>query len=312
MKPEINHPMTTPAQLNLTPQMPLPSAAAMAYEETVLGWASSADAGLWHARGIAYGEHPMHKFDVFAAPDTPADAPVLVFFHGGGWTNGYKEYVSFMASHVVAIGCVLVAPSYRLAPGAPLPAAFEDGAALLATLQKVLPAWPRAKAAGGSVELARRVVLAGHSAGGHLAALLALRPDALIRAGADPDHIVGCLPISGIFDLHHPEPAPGSLEARVYDMVLGPHTDDALMSPLCWARGNTVPMVLSWGEYDSHRVARSNQRMASLLATQGGPWAAFVEPHADHFQTHTSLVDGTHAWYRRLACVAHNRGVPRD
>ncbi|MDR3396700.1 MAG: alpha/beta hydrolase [Pandoraea sp.] len=307
MKSQISQQIAPSAPLSLAPQIPLPSAAALAYEALVLDWAQRPIEGLRIARNLAYGDDPLQRFDVFSAPGMPHDAPVVVFFHGGGWTNGYKEYVTFMASNVVASGCALVTPGYRLAPAAALPAALLDGANLLAALPEVLPDW----AAGGERN-ARRIVLSGHSAGGHLAALLTLRPDVLALAGARPADIVGCLPISGIFDLHHPAPAPGSLEARVYEMVLGPDTDDALMSPLCWTRGNRVPMVLSWGEHDSPRVTVSNQRMASLLGAQGAPCATFVESGADHFQTHTRLTDPAHAWYRRLANIAHHGTVPID
>jgi acetyl esterase/lipase len=287
----------------LNPQMPLPSEAAQAYEERVLSWAQDAGAGLRVAKDLPYGPDPLQRFDVYAAHDVAPDAPVLVFFHGGGWTNGYKEYSAFMARHVVSMGCVLVTPGYRLAPVAPLPAAFDDGVTLLARLTELLPTW-----AGP----ARRLVLAGHSAGGHLAALLALRAEDLAHAGVAVETLVGCMPISGIFDLHHPEPVPASLEARVYEMVLGPDTDDAQMSPLCWPRGNRIPMVLSWGGHDSLRVRLSNRRLASMLALQPGQIAQFVDPDADHFQTHTDLAAADHPWYRRLASLAHTGITPRE
>ena len=124
-------------------------------------------------RDIAYGPHRLHRFNVFAPADA-RHAPVLVFWHGGGWTNGYRDYQTFMAPHVVRLGMVLVAPSYRLAPEHPLPCAHEDSMALLAELQRCLAQW------GGSPE---PVFLAGHSAGGHLAALAALRLADRTRAG---------------------------------------------------------------------------------------------------------------------------------
>ncbi|SMG58287.1 alpha/beta hydrolase [Paraburkholderia susongensis] len=284
----------------LSPQMPLPTPQAQAYEECVLGWSSRDYPQLRAAKDIAYGTHPAQRYDVYGA-EHMADAPIVVFLHGGGWTNGYKEYAAFMAPSVVAAGCVLVTPGYRLAPEHPLPAAFDDGIALLRSLAATRPAW-----AGN----ARRVILAGHSAGGHLAALLALRPDALHAAGVDPRIVAGCMPVSGIFDLHHPQPAPGSLEARVYEMVLGPDTDDARMSPLCWVRGNTVPMALTYGEHDSDRVVLSNRRMASLLALQPAAVSCEVERAADHFATHTMLERATHPWYARLAALAHDSASP--
>jgi acetyl esterase/lipase len=103
-----------------------------------------------------------------------------VFWHGGGWTNGYREYQTFMAANVTALGFVMIAPSYRLTPEHPLPCAHEDSMVLLAQLQSTLPQW------GGASD---RVYLAGHSAGGHLAALAALRTADRLAAGVRPDMV---------------------------------------------------------------------------------------------------------------------------
>ena len=52
-------------------------------------------------RDVPYGPHRLHRFNVFA-PRGARNAPVLVFWHGGGWTHGYRDYATFMAPHVVA------------------------------------------------------------------------------------------------------------------------------------------------------------------------------------------------------------------
>jgi len=91
----------------LPPQPPLPFPAAQRYEDTVLEWARGQDASKLLARNQAYGPDPQHRYDVFAAAGM-RDAPVLVFWHGGGWTNGYKEYVHFMAEAVIRRGLVFV------------------------------------------------------------------------------------------------------------------------------------------------------------------------------------------------------------
>jgi acetyl esterase/lipase len=236
---------------------------------------------------VSYGEHRLHRYNVFA-PRGAKRRPILVFWHGGGWTNGYREWVTFMAPHVTRLGFVLVAPSYRLAPADPLPAAFDDSLRLLAHVTAEAARW------GGD---ANRLHLAGHSAGGHLAALAALRYGA---RGA----VAGCLPISGIMDLHHPNPPPGTLEERVYTMVLSDPATDAAMSPLCWTAGNRVPFVLTCGDGDSERVLRSNRRMAALLHLQPVSAELHIEHDQDHFRTHTSLRDGAHPWYGRLSRLA--------
>lgn len=282
-------------------QMPMPFQAAEDYAQTVMAWAQEPlPAQVVHTPGLAYGAHRLQRYDVYA-PAGARDAPVLVFWHGGGWTNGYRDYQRFMAPHLAARGMVLVAPSYRLVPEHPLPAAVDDAIALLQALQRDLPAL------GGDP---RRLLLAGHSAGGHIATMAALRTDLHRAAGLPADAVRGCLPISGIMDLYHPAPAAGSLEERVYSMVLRDPDEDAVMSPICWAAGNTVPMLLTVGAADSERVRRSNARLEALLALQPGPVKRVVMEGHDHFQTHTMLRDAGHAWYAQLDHLQRTGTLP--
>ena len=272
-------------------QPPMPFQAAEDYAQLVMGWAQEAlPAGIVSTRDLSYGPDRLHRYDVYA-PAGARNAPVLVFWHGGGWTNGYRDYAHFMAPHVTRLGMVLVAPSYRLAPQNPLPAALDDALALLQALQHGIADL------GGAPD---RFYLSGHSAGGHGAALAALRVVDRQGAGLDAGCIRACLPISGIMDLYHPSPEPGSLEDRVYRMVLRHPAEDAVMSPLCWTVGNNVPMLLTHGARDSERVMRSNQRLRALLQLQPAAVDSVVESGLDHFQTHTMLRDADHPWYARL------------
>lgn len=283
----------------LEPQPPLPFAAAAAYQETVLGWWQQERSLRPAALSFSYGADPAQRYDVYA-PEGVRDAPILVFWHGGGWTNGYKEYVWFMAEHVNRLGLILVAPGYRLAPGHKLDQSFCDALAAVRDVKN------RAASFGGRPDC---LVLAGHSAGAHLAALLALRREAAAQSGIDLSQIRGCLPISGIMDLHHPDPAPGSMEERVYSLVLRDRDEDATLSPIHWTAGNTMPIWLSHGEFDSERVLRSNERMAALLALQPASSRLDSERGRDHFATHTDLRDGSAAWYGRLEAMVREFGA---
>ncbi|MFW7345877.1 MAG: alpha/beta hydrolase [Pigmentiphaga sp.] len=274
-------------------QPPLPFPAAQRYEDTVLEWARDLDAGILRARDLAYGPDPQQCYDVFAAAGMRG-APVLVFWHGGGWTNGYKEYVHFMAEAVVRRGLVFVAPTYRLAPRHRLPAAFDDAALLLGELRRTVGRW------GGD---GRNLYLSGHSAGGGTAAMAALRKRALERAGVPPGDIRGCLPISGVMDLHHPCPEPDSLEERVYTTLLEQPCEDALMSAISWTAGNLVPMMASYGERDSARVIGANTRMYELLKHQPADAGLHAWEGLDHFDTHLMLADPGHAWYGHLEAL---------
>jgi len=283
--------MTTPAFVDPDHQPPMPFQAAEDYAVTAMTWAQEKlPADVVATCDQRYGDDRLQRYDIYAPRDT-RDAPVLVFWHGGGWTNGYRDYARFMAPHVTRLGMVLVAPSYRLAPAHRMPAPLDDCLAVLATLIREVGSY------GGA---ANRFYLSGHSAGGHLAAMTALRRDRWAGAGVPTDAICGCLPISGIMDLYHPAPAPGSLEERVYTTVLADPDEDAVMSPLCWTVGNRLPFLLSRGERDSERVIRSNQRLLALLQLQDGPVRLAVQAGRDHFQTHSDLHQADHPWYGAL------------
>ena len=131
----------------------------------------------WHPRwlrvvsDVPYGPLARHRLDVWRTSTTPRGAPVILYLHGGAWTFGDKrEQGRPMLHEFVARGWIAVAPNYRLAPHHPWPAQIEDAAAVLAWVKREIASY------GGDPD---RVVVAGGSAGGHLAALVGL-------AGEDP------------------------------------------------------------------------------------------------------------------------------
>jgi len=277
----------------LKQQPPLPFSMARDYENQVLSWASEVPDKLIFKQNCAYGSHANQCYDVFTSR-RPKKAPILIFWHGGGWTNGYKEYVAFMAKNIVELGMILVAPDYRLAPEHKISTLFDDA------LSAVKHVSQHAHLYGGCAE---QLYLAGHSAGAHLAALVALRRTEAIEAGINVKAIRAALLISGIMNLYHPAPSHGSLEALVYSKILQSPTDDAIFSPVSWTQGNRVPILLSYGEADSERVIHSNQRLASLLQLQPASCRLSVETGLDHFTTHTSLFNADAPWYQRLSSL---------
>ncbi|MBX3566761.1 MAG: alpha/beta hydrolase [Rhizobiaceae bacterium] len=129
---------------------------------------------------LRYGGHARQRFDLF--PAGPG-APLLVFIHGGYWQSLDKERFSFVASALVKRGFTVALPAYPLAPEVrveqivrSVDTAFD---AIVATLDAPPPFW----------------IACGHSAGGHLAAMLAIA-----RSGG-PIPLAACIAISGIFDL---------------------------------------------------------------------------------------------------------------
>ncbi len=128
---------------------------------------------------LRYADGPRCLLDIFPAGK---DAPVLFFVHGGYWRALDKSYVSFIAQPFQSKGITVVLPTYDLAPAVSVHEIVQQlRAAFGWAMRRLRP---------------DRVVVAGHSAGGQLALMLAIDQ---IVAGAGP--IVGVVGISGVYDL---------------------------------------------------------------------------------------------------------------
>lgn len=262
------------------PRLPLSTPAAEAYAARAA--ALSVASGAKPSFSTGYGPAPAQRLEVFE-PAAPAGSPVLVFLHGGAWTHGGLDWLRFMAPAVTALPAVFMAVSYRLAPEHRWPACFEDACRALDRVREL--------ALQRGYDPAR-VVVSGHSAGGHLASLAVLR----LR----PQWARACFPVSTRFDLRHADPAPGSGEERVYKLLLSDAAQDADASPLLHVDGNTVPFHLTWGDRDFERVSSSSVAMAGALRARGMPVTEAVVAGADHFQMHLQLADPANDWYARL------------
>jgi arylformamidase len=146
---------------------------------------------------VAYGDGAKETLDIFPTPH--ADAPVLVFIHGGYWRALDKSDASFIAPSFVQAGALVVVPNYALCPAV----SIEH-----ITLQLVRAlAWTyrNAHLYGGDP---RRIVVAGHSAGGHLAAMLLSCHWQAVAADLPAQLVRSALSISGVFDLEPLRHAP--------------------------------------------------------------------------------------------------------
>lgn len=191
----------------------------------------------------------------------------------------------------MATGAILIAPTYRLTPAVRYPAMLHD------VLDGVAAVRAQAQRFGGNVG---RIILSGHSAGGHLAMLASLRTDLWAAHGLPPRAIAASAPMSAALDLHKPNPQPGSLEARVYTDLLSDPSHDRDASPLNWLENLDMPLFLSWGDRDMERVRSSNAEALKRLEALGKPAMHAVYP-TDHFETHSVLLDPDHEWYASLS-----------
>lgn len=148
--------------------------------------------GVTVIRDIAYGGGPsipdgLQMLDVHV-PAGAAAAPVLVFIHGGGWAIGDKRRLDQKLLWWCGRGGIVVSVNYRLSPAVVHPAHIEDVAAAVAWVLDHIAEH------GGDP---RRVYVAGHSAGAHLAALVACDDRRLAAHGRKPGDLAGVICLDG-------------------------------------------------------------------------------------------------------------------
>lgn len=213
---------------------------------------------------VPYGAGDLQKLDMFPS-DRPSRA-VMSFIHGGYWRSRDKSDFSFLADVFCPRGFTLAIPNYSLCPAATVEQAVRD--TLLAH------AWLHANAASYGGDGAR-IVAAGHSAGGQLAAMMAACDWADYAPGLPVDLVKGVLAISGIYDLM-------PLRRTTMNRDLGLDENAArVASPVTYRPRRCVPVVLAVGEAESNEFQRQCRLLGSL-------WShcvreTIVLPGANHF-----------------------------
>ncbi len=196
----------------------------------------------------------------------------MVFFYGGTWTSGRKSQYAFVGAALAARGYVTVIPDYRLYPQVRFPEFIDDGASAVAWVQQ------HAREIGGD---ATRVVLMGHSAGAHLAAMLALNDAYLERAAANPRSIVGLIGLSGPYAL---VPDTGTLHA----IFASPWTA-ADWQPVRFASAHSPPTLLLHGSADKVVYVMHTERMGDALLSHGVRAETHLYPSRGHADTIASF-----------------------
>lgn len=224
---------------------------------------------------VPYGSGPGETLDIFPAAEP--GAPVLVFIHGGYWRALDKSDHSFVAPVFNAAGATVVVPNYALCPAVGIEQiALQMAHALVWVWQHL------AHADGGA---ARRVALAGHSAGAHLAAMLLSCRWKELADGLPVQPLAGALAVSGLYDLEPLRHTP-SLQA---DLQLTP-ASVARLSPAFFPRPKGAPLYAVVGLDESDEFLRHTR----LIREVWGPTAVPVcetLPGANHFTVLNNLVD---------------------
>jgi len=239
---------------------------------------------------IPYGSDFFHKLDIFLPNDAGLkNLPVLVFMHGGAWRNGFKEWFGYMAPPLVTLPAILISPNYRLAPNVKLPTQLDD---CCATLRWV---YSNIAAHGGDPN---RIFVGGHSAGGHLASLMSLRPQRLTALGMPHDLIKGCFALSAGFNMErvsiHPDRAP------LLDLLLESSDDGTSSSPIKFVKGNRVPFHIVYGTHDLRELIDDNKQMIDRLQREGCTVEHYLLDGCSHFDTSIACGDPNGVWVQTV------------
>ena len=212
-------------------------------------------------RNVAFDPEMEPRLDVYW-PATGEGHPVLVFVHGGSWKDYDKDLFAPVAMKLVPEGMVVVIPDYTLYPGARYEQmAAEVAAALNWTLENI-------QAYGGDP---RRVVVAGHSAGAHLASLALLDERYLRVYGRSADELCGLVGMSGVYDVQaeYDYYAARGIEPQIIIDVMGGRQNLAAASPVRYVRPDLPPVLLIHGTEDKTVPPAISQEFHAALEQAG-------------------------------------------
>lgn len=249
------------------------------------GWARDA-AAYREARGprrIAYGPGPRHVIDVFAGDDqNGGKRPLVVFIHGGYWQALDGSWFSHMARGLNAHGIGVAVPTYDLCPQVSVADIVEDMRQATRELAK----------------LSDRLIISGHSAGGHLAACMLATDWTAYDASLPPQLVRAAYAISGLFELEPLVPTSINKALRLDQATA------RAASPLLWQPPSHGSLDAVVGEAESAEYHRQSKTIVDAWGKGGIATRYGIVPAANHFTAIAPLADPDSAMTLRLKELA--------
>jgi acetyl esterase/lipase len=251
------------------------------------------DPGITAVKDIPYVAEPVEPakqaLDVYRREGV-RNAPVLIFIHGGAWVRGDRAQYPFLANRFAREGFVVVVPSYRLSPKYTHPAQIEDAAAAAAWTLRNIGRY------GGDP---KRVAAAGHSAGAHLAALLATNPRWLKAHNTSPDRLRGVIGLSGVYDLT-------GLAGRAASHVFGRDPDTLrAASPRHQVTAEAPPFLLTYCQFDYPSLPEQARDFHEAIRALMRPSTLVYIPGETHITEILSIVKDGDPTFRAMLDFLH-------
>lgn len=224
---------------------------------------------------IEFNQQHELKLDIYQPVQALEGAPVVVFFYGGSWNGGKREWYEFVGAALAQQGVLTLIPDYRVYPEVTFPDFMYDAASAIA--------WAEAHAVeyGGD---SKNLFISGHSAGAQIAALLGADDAYLESAGYDHNNLSGIMGLSGPYDF---SPITADEIKKVFPGEKKEHDAQAIN----FASNDDPPMLLLHGRDDSTVWESNSINMANALQNAGGKAKTRLYATISHSELLLSLAE---------------------
>lgn len=227
---------------------------------------------------VEYGTNSRQKLDIYlpkaADKSTKLEsAPlkkVIIFYYGGNWDSGERADYKFVAEALVGHGYIVVIPDYRVYPEVLFPGFMEDPVSAAKWVKTNI------KKYNGD---ANKVFLAGHSAGAHIAVMMAINSEYLAEASLKPNDFVGVIGLAGPYDFL-------PLKSDRLKVMFGSEAEQWKSQPINFVDGKNPPLFLAVGMKDGTVWPRNTYNLAKKIKEKNG----LVEVHEFASYGHVDMV----------------------
>ncbi len=238
-------------------------------------------------RDLRYGPGPRQTLDIF--PAAQPNAPLVMFWHGGGWRYQSKDHFSYVAEPLVTAGVTTVLVGYDLHPEATLPRMMSEACEAIV--------WTVRNATAYGADPAR-ITVSGHSAGAQLCGM-ALAHD-FSKDGLQRSPVRGAFLISGSYDM-----GPHSRHERYLDMGLGDAELVNEVSPACNPPIDAgLRLIIAVGANETPGYIAQAESFCRKCASRGHDVRVLLSPGDHHFSVVDRLSDPEHEMTRALIELA--------
>lgn len=224
---------------------------------------------------IAYGPSPREKLDIYVPDELSSPYTTLIYFYGGSWQSGDKSSYRFVGQAFASKGFITVIVNYRLYPEVYFPAFINDGAKAVRWVHMNIQKY------GGSPNY---LFLVGHSAGAHIATLLATDEHYLLNQNGNASWIKGVIGIAGPYDfLPLTDPKIKALFSK---------SSDFMTQPINYVKRDLPPFLVVSGDEDKQVLPKNTINFSYRLQIFKVPVTKIIYPGLGHIGIILSLASG--------------------